>query len=233
MTIPSSLIPGFSGGRSAVPPLAIPHPEDGQSLTMQYALSKLGTDYRLYPDSGVKAPSRPHSTSVLPGPDFGLTISAQDVPVTPTRRKNGPVRSSSTPSSPTATSTTGGTQCAGVTKAGKRCTRVVKSGVALLHVSPDAEVERFCHQHAKEILNPTGFYSHKTGDDWVEFKGLEIYIYSHFSRIDLQKKKKKKKKIGYPIICNQIHRLRSALRWKKYVQRLTCQDTSTHLKFEV
>ncbi|KAF8163191.1 hypothetical protein B0H34DRAFT_650015 [Crassisporium funariophilum] len=66
-------------------------------------------------------------------------------------------------------------QCAGVTKAGKRCTRKVKTGPALL--SPDIDdapgqstsLPRFCHQHTKELLGPSGYYARKNGE-WVTFE---------------------------------------------------------------
>lgn len=65
-------------------------------------------------------------------------------------------------------------QCAGITKAGKRCTRTVKNGAALSQYmdrdSRDDFLERFCFQHAKEVLGPSGFYARKNGE-WVTFEG--------------------------------------------------------------
>lgn len=58
------------------------------------------------------------------------------------------------------------TQCAGVTKKGVRCTRKVKSPPALGFINPEDEIPRYCHQHSKELLEVTGFYSTK---GWVEF----------------------------------------------------------------
>jgi len=54
-------------------------------------------------------------------------------------------------------------QCSGVTKAGQRCTRMVK-----IEDDDDESEERFCHQHSKELLGPSGFYARKNGE-WVKF----------------------------------------------------------------
>jgi hypothetical protein len=32
-------------------------------------------------------------------------------------------------------------------------------------------IPRFCHQHIKELLGPSGYYARKTGE-WVEFEGM-------------------------------------------------------------
>ncbi|CAE6418512.1 unnamed protein product [Rhizoctonia solani] len=60
-------------------------------------------------------------------------------------------------------------QCSAITKAGKRCTRQVKSGPALLYQSPGVLLDRFCFQHTKDVLQPTGFYSHAKVNTWVTF----------------------------------------------------------------
>ncbi|KAG8946455.1 hypothetical protein FRC04_011631 [Tulasnella sp. 424] len=58
-------------------------------------------------------------------------------------------------------------QCAGVTKKGVRCTRKVKTPPALGFINPEDEVPRYCHQHSKELLGVSGFYSPK---GWVDFE---------------------------------------------------------------
>jgi hypothetical protein len=74
------------------------------------------------------------------------------------------------------------TRCSGVTKAGKQCTRTVKTGPALSTVDPDLAVERFCFQHSKELMKPTGFYSRKERKDkWVNFAGVHYKLLSAFS----------------------------------------------------
>ncbi|TRM62760.1 hypothetical protein BD626DRAFT_548577 [Schizophyllum amplum] len=64
-------------------------------------------------------------------------------------------------------------QCAGFTRAGPRCTRLVKTGPALAAMQgsddDDEAILRFCFQHSKEVLQPTGFYARKNGT-WVDFK---------------------------------------------------------------
>ncbi|PPR02199.1 hypothetical protein CVT24_011426 [Panaeolus cyanescens] len=70
------------------------------------------------------------------------------------------------PSSPTPD------QCAGVTKAGKRCTRKVKGGPALAAYDFDnseTNLAKFCHQHSKELMGPSGYYARKNGE-WVDFE---------------------------------------------------------------
>jgi hypothetical protein len=144
-----------------------------QSLTMQHAL---GTPPRpgLIPYSPQTPPSRPHSASVLPPPSYPSSSKNPSpsppkpgVNVTPKRP-----RASSEPLSPSTTPSKSGTvQCSGVTKAGKQCTRQVKSGSALSTVNPDAQMERFCHQHSKELLGVAGFYSHKVTNEYINFQG--------------------------------------------------------------
>lgn len=69
-------------------------------------------------------------------------------------------------------------QCSGNTKEGKRCTRQVKVGTsAYASTHPDAEIEKYCHQHAKVLLDNKGFFSHRATDEWIKFEGVSI---SHF-----------------------------------------------------
>jgi hypothetical protein len=93
------------------------------------------------------------------------------VKVTPIRR-----RAASEPPSPSTPSKNGTVQCSGVTKAGKQCTRQIKSAPALSASHPDAQIERFCHQHSKELLGVAGFYSHKVADAYIKFEGDQYYI---------------------------------------------------------
>ncbi|KAF8610511.1 hypothetical protein BDV93DRAFT_431466 [Ceratobasidium sp. AG-I] len=60
-------------------------------------------------------------------------------------------------------------QCSAITKAGKRCTRLLKTGPALIYQSPGILLDRFCFQHTKDVLQPTGFYSHAKDNTWVTF----------------------------------------------------------------
>ncbi|KAK7049375.1 hypothetical protein VNI00_005976 [Paramarasmius palmivorus] len=96
----------------------------------------------------------------------------------PGKKPNRPRASSTPPSpSPNTSGASGQIQCSGVTKAGKRCTRVVKNGPALTGVMGSntiggQTIERFCFQHTKEILIPTGFYARKQStktQEWIDF----------------------------------------------------------------
>ncbi|KAF9053206.1 hypothetical protein BJ165DRAFT_1413440 [Panaeolus papilionaceus] len=100
-------------------------------------------------------------------PDFIEISSNDDEPspsaVSPSGRTSGSGSGTSTPPD----------QCAGVTKAGKRCTRKVKGGPALASYEMDEgepNLARFCHQHSKELMGPSGYYARKNGE-WVEFEG--------------------------------------------------------------
>ncbi|KAJ3813361.1 hypothetical protein F5876DRAFT_87104 [Lentinula aff. lateritia] len=119
------------------------------------------------------SPTRPVLNTQFNSPSAGLKQQGA-----PGRR-----RASSTPPTPTAgvTGVSGHIQCSGVTKAGKRCTRLVKGGPALVNVwganSPTSgDVERFCHQHAKELLGPSGFYARKQHRDGRQGQGLQEWI---------------------------------------------------------
>ncbi|KAF9265758.1 hypothetical protein L218DRAFT_897560 [Marasmius fiardii PR-910] len=125
------------------------------------------------------APSTPNvtvgaATPTKPSTLVGHTGSPSSQPDKPKRQ-----RASSSPPSPTSNTagTSGQIQCSGVTKAGKRCTRLVKNGPALTGVmGNDATggqtIERFCFQHMKELLIPTGFYARNqttATQVWVDF----------------------------------------------------------------
>lgn len=153
--------------------VSMPVPDgQSQSLTMQHAL---GTPPRfgLMPPGPQTPPSRPVSTSVLPPPaSLSSSISSKPaVKVSPIRR-----RAASEPPSPSTPSKSGTVQCSGVTKVGKQCTRQIKAAPALSVSHPNAQIERFCHQHSKELLGVAGFYSHKVADAYIKFEGSLCYI---------------------------------------------------------
>ncbi|TFL07792.1 hypothetical protein BDV98DRAFT_496114 [Pterulicium gracile] len=84
-------------------------------------------------------------------------------PITPKRPSRA--RAASTPPrTPASPSNSAVVQCSGVTKAGNRCKKQVKVG----EVSLDDDQKHFCHQHAKEVLSPTGTFTRKTGE-WIKF----------------------------------------------------------------
>lgn len=124
------------------------------------------------PNSDSNVPSRPIPSSLPSTPLKAPATSSPNLPKLTTPAARRP-RASSTPASPTATGA-GITQCSGVTKAGNRCTRQVKAGPSLAVVHPEVELERFCFQHTKEVMGPSGFYSRKTASDWVKFEGILI-----------------------------------------------------------
>jgi hypothetical protein len=138
-----------------------------QSLTMQMALRP--------PDA---LPVRPQSNPVpftvsaplsAPGRPTGKPAS---VPATPIKNSKSDSASSASDVG-SAAKKAGQEQCAGVTKVGKRCTRTVKARPTLESIdSEDGEqgIPRFCHQHAKELMTPSGYYSRKNGE-WVKFEG--------------------------------------------------------------
>jgi hypothetical protein len=145
------------------------------SLTMQYAM-------HLSPQQ--HSPARPVSAPGMQPPwPFPPAPSGSSLPGTPQKPALSPLtqpnrpRAASTPPSPSS-ATSIPNQCCGVTKTGKRCTRQVKSGPAYASVfRDDTSVEKFCFQHTKELLNPTGFYARsrsqpdKNNSEWIEFIG--------------------------------------------------------------
>lgn len=156
------------------PTISMPIPDGQQSLTMQHAL---GTPPRpnggLMPPYPQTPPSRPQSESVLSPPSYQSSSynASPSPPKVDVQTTPGRPRASSVPLSPTTPSKTGTVQCSGVTKAGKQCTRQVKAATPLSTVHPDAQIERFCHQHAKELLSVAGFYSHKVVNEYIKFEG--------------------------------------------------------------
>ncbi|KZP32513.1 hypothetical protein FIBSPDRAFT_774423 [Athelia psychrophila] len=144
------------------PAFAMPVPDGRpQSLTMQYAQSPP-------PRNEMLSPPVPSTPQARPGSAPGV------IPRPPPLATPSRLRSASTPPSPSTSSTPskGNTvQCSGVTKVGARCSRQVKStlGLSASHPDADAEIERFCFQHAKELLAVKGFYSHKVAGRYIEF----------------------------------------------------------------
>ncbi|KAG8707999.1 hypothetical protein FRC09_001500, partial [Ceratobasidium sp. 395] len=89
-------------------------------------------------------------------------------PMSPPASTPAPARQRSSSVPPT--NTIPDNQCSAITKAGKRCTRQVKSGPALLYQSPGVLLDRLCFQHTKDVLQPTGFYSHAKDNTWITFE---------------------------------------------------------------
>ncbi|KAL0580442.1 hypothetical protein V5O48_001595 [Marasmius crinis-equi] len=183
---------------SRPPPMPMPEPHQHRksSLTMHYALNPPGSDPNLLTPNNATAspPSRPNSVPNFPKPVFATPYpSSTSVNTTPSKppapavdtdtptpgKKPKRPRASSTPPSPSSNSpgASGQIQCSGVTKTGKRCTRLVKNGPALTGVmgsnTIDGQtIERFCFQHTKELLQPTGFYARSQdggAQDWIDF----------------------------------------------------------------
>uniref|UniRef100_A0A0W0F0Q2 Bacteriophage T5 Orf172 DNA-binding domain-containing protein n=1 Tax=Moniliophthora roreri TaxID=221103 RepID=A0A0W0F0Q2_MONRR len=136
-----------------------------------------------YPPASSPYPFNPSTPNVYAGaqsvspakplPSIDTSNTAQ-----PGKKPSRP-RASSTPPTPTSNTSgaSGQIQCSGITKAGKRCTRVVKNGPALTGVMGSntingQTIERYCFQHTKELLSPTGFYARKQSSrtqEWIDF----------------------------------------------------------------
>lgn len=162
--------------------MRMPEPEPyGPSRTMQYALTSSHI--------GLSSPTllRPEPVTLLrPGRSISddpasanETVSTPGFPRLDTSRPARPRASSTPPTSPTAPATSAArrragderTQCAGTTKKGERCTRQVRAAPPLNILDPDIPIERFCFQHQKELMEPTGFYSRNGKKQWVNFAG--------------------------------------------------------------
>lgn len=164
-----------------VPAMHMPEPAPyGPSRAMQYALASpfggASSSALLIPDSSVPAlPGRSVSDDAAYA---GSPISAPGQRLD-TSRPARPRASSTPPTSPTApnssskqkTDDSERTQCAGTTKKGERCTRQVRAAPPLNILDPEAPIERFCFQHQKEMMEPTGFYSRNGRKEWVSFAG--------------------------------------------------------------
>ena len=160
----------YIAGTSYARPMAMPVP---QSLTMQMALEPVqdNNNQLFCAQSNQLLPPRPQSNT--------SSISSSSTPAksaislsSPTKPNKSDLSISSAQS--TSSKKSGGQRCAGVTKAGKQCSRTVKTGYTLLLESEEADdsslLPRFCFQHTKEIMSPSGYYSRKNGE-WVNFEG--------------------------------------------------------------
>ena len=150
-------------------PMAMPVP---QSLTMQMALEPVQDNNNL--------PFCPQSNQLLPSPRPQTNTSSissssparSAISLSSTKPNKSDLSISSAQS--TSSKKSGGQPCAGVTKAGKQCSRIVKTGYTLSLESEEADgstlLPKFCFQHTKEIMSPSGYYSRKNGE-WVKFEG--------------------------------------------------------------
>ncbi|KAK0458556.1 uncharacterized protein EV420DRAFT_1543096, partial [Desarmillaria tabescens] len=182
----------FIGGFKPLPrPPAMQMPQPAVSLTMRHALNLPEDPPRAH--SAPEIPRRqyavPSSTPGSPSPSARTSASAAG-------SKTGRPRASSTPPDPNAPPDT---QCSGVTKAGRRCTRQVKNGGAAL-----PGVERFCFQHTKELLDPSGFYARRKGAEGSEWVDFADYIPSYLApdtqvalRVEMEKARSQSDVEGY------------------------------------
>ncbi|KAJ4483659.1 hypothetical protein J3R30DRAFT_3655895 [Lentinula aciculospora] len=162
--------PGFPHPSSSPYPSPYPTPGSSTAHTPQYlvqlppATSTPNLFPEPHPPAGRPLPNSPSGPYLVGAPPIRPTLNTQfNSPSAGLKQHTqlGRRRASSTPPTPAAgaSGVSGQIQCSGVTKAGKRCTRLVKGGPALVGVwgaaSPiSSNVERFCHQHAKELLGP-------------------------------------------------------------------------------
>ncbi|XP_006458443.1 hypothetical protein AGABI2DRAFT_134173 [Agaricus bisporus var. bisporus H97] len=106
-----------------------------------------------------RAQTRPNSTTASPSP---AEVSSQST--TPVKLSLSSGSSPSQISSPSHQTCL--VQCSGFTKAQKQCARMIKTDSLIGDSS--RQIERFCHQHTKEVLINSGYYS-KRNDNWVDF----------------------------------------------------------------
>ena len=184
--------PEPSYARSTVMP--VPH-----SLTMQMALEPVqdNNNLSIFAQSNQLLPSpKPQinatSISSFSTPDrLAVPISTQ---TNPSKSENSSIQSTSSKKS-------SAQRCAGRTKVGQRCSRMVKTGSTLLLESEDADgsifVPRFCFQHTKEIMGPSGYYARKNGE-WVNFEGT-----IHLLFFPLRSHSIYFFQTGYRLICKQ------------------------------
>lgn len=125
------------------------------------------------------APLRPHSDSDVPKAHASppKTRPAASSPATPPKSQgkldapgSPPNRGGRRRSSPGSLS--GTVTCSGTTKSGEPCKNPAKRPTALGRVDSDADadIERYCHVHIKEVLKPSGFQSPKA-NEWVSYDG--------------------------------------------------------------
>ncbi|KAF9567562.1 hypothetical protein CPC08DRAFT_626509 [Agrocybe pediades] len=180
-------------------PMPTPFTDYPQSVTMQMALM---------PEESISTATfhRPHSN-----PEVATTstkLSASPSPKPSSSKINSPnPRPGAVPLIPIKGHKK---RCSGVTKAGKRCNRMVKVRPSLLHFMSENESEEavhvYCFQHEKEVLSPTGFYSHENH----EFVQFEEWIPSHLQpetqaalRVEMEKPRSQSDVHGY-IYCYEI-----------------------------
>ena len=232
-------------------PMQMPTPQAGYapSLTMQYALSVPDDSSAtlLLNTAGNRPtppaiPPRPHSDEPRITSGFsGGTSSHNPSPERPQRlgvdsTPSGRPRASSSPSSPViGKSVSSGTkgdddkiQCSGVTKKGDRCTRLVKAPPPLSFQDPDAALPRFCFQHTKEVLEPTGFHSRKGGrDNWVTFEGARLLILA--GALDSSARQQTGFQITYILTPKPL----CEWRWRSLLHNTTYRVISTRSRLEV
>ncbi|KAF8797920.1 hypothetical protein BYT27DRAFT_7203607 [Phlegmacium glaucopus] len=157
----------YTTGPSYARPMVMPVPH---SLTMQMALEPVQDNNLSFcaQSNQLLPPPRPqintNSISSSSKPDkLAISIST---PTNPSKSEASSIQSTTSKKS-------GAQRCAGVTKVGQQCSRMVKTGNTLLLDSEDEDgsalLPRFCFQHTKEILGPSGYYARKNGE-WVTFE---------------------------------------------------------------
>ncbi|KDQ12363.1 hypothetical protein BOTBODRAFT_113261 [Botryobasidium botryosum FD-172 SS1] len=130
---------------------------------------------------------------------------ASPPPSLPPRKKRA---SSISPPSPTASEAPSSgsppadtIQCGGVTKSGKQCSRLIKTVHPLSFISPGVPIERYCFQHTKELLLPTGFYSRAKPTEWIKFEDwIPEYLTPETKaalRVEMEKPASAKDEPGY------------------------------------
>ncbi|KAH8117614.1 hypothetical protein DFH11DRAFT_1576139 [Phellopilus nigrolimitatus] len=153
------------------PTMAMPTPDYTPSRTMRHALNQYAdgtaTPNRLSPyASPPHLPPRSHSDE--PRASSSVSLSPNNEPQLMVSTRTRLRASSSPPSSPSSRkSGDKRTQCSGMTKKGEQCSRQVKTDPPLNVVDPDIPTERFCFQHRKEVMEPTGNKQWVLFCDWI------------------------------------------------------------------
>lgn len=173
LTMQMALLPANDSTTTSIPMFHISPPQliPEQSTSSFRSFSRpLGRTEYTGPSISAPSLAPPHPRSAS-----GFPSSAPSTPSIPRPTlKSG--HSDPTSDKPTVIENLAQCQCAGITKAGKRCTRTVKNGAALSQYivkdngGDEPPLERFCFQHAKEVLGPSGYYARKNGE-WLNFEG--------------------------------------------------------------
>ena len=111
--------------------------------------------------------ARAQSTDAIPLP--ALKSSNSNTSATPPK-----LRAGSAPPSTSTPSKGSLVQCiATASSTGVQCRNPAKFTAALSawHPDADANIQTFCHNHGKVVLDKKGFYSHKVTDQFVKFSG--------------------------------------------------------------